>query len=72
MSLRRYPFNDVGGPGRHALPDDIDIPHLGAYQPFVGLYINALQGGHLPMNGGLDDGGTRGAVFLALERRPVS
>src|SRR5262252_3276263 len=57
--LRLDPFNDWGGGGRHTCPDDIDLPHRGADPPFVGLHVHALQGRHLPMNGGLDAGGTR-------------
>src|SRR5207245_8184271 len=58
-ALRLDSFRHLGGTGRHTFPDDVDIQHLGSSQPFLGLHVNALQGSHLPINGGLDDGSTR-------------
>ena len=66
--LRLDPFNDRGGIGRQTFPDDIDIPQLGADQPFVGLHVNALQGSHLPINGGLHAGGTRLGLGIIEDR----
>jgi hypothetical protein len=54
--------------GRQTFPEDVYIPHLGSYQPFVGLHVNAFQGGHLPINGGLDAGGTRRGVGIITDR----
>ena len=55
-ALRLYSFRHLGWTGRQTFPDDIYISHLGPYQPFVGLYVNALQDGHLPINDRLDEG----------------
>jgi hypothetical protein len=60
-TLRIDSFLHWGWTGRQTCPEDVYIPHRGAYQPFVGLHVNALQGGHLSINSGLDDGGTRRA-----------
>src|SRR4029453_16761431 len=47
-------FLHWGWTGRQTFPVDVYILPLGASQPFFGLHVNALQGGHLPINGGLD------------------
>jgi hypothetical protein len=50
--------------GLQAFPKDVDILELGADTPFVCLHINALQGGPLRINFGLDDGGARRRVGI--------
>ena len=67
-SLGRDAFLHWSGTRRRACPKDVNVHHRGCERAYFGLHIDPLQGGHLPMNGGVDERDTRRRVRIIAGR----